>query len=347
MKIHERDHFISRLRTGCVIFKYDNKYVKILSPTEEQNYFANIIYQESKEEAVENDVINDEYVFCLLNENGLWNEQKENELENILPKHIEYWKKELYKAALRGKDRETIRKYLDTAKKEYNHLFTIRHSLDQYTDSGIANYNKHMYLISETAYWMDGEKIDFNQIDINKILNYYNSFKIGSDEIREIARTTPWSNIYSSLKIAGKIFANSNLTDEQMVLINWSETYSKILEHPECPPDYMIEDDDILDGWLLIQKEKGEQNKLKGLAEKTISNNPKISNADDVFVVAQTAEDVKMVDALNNPIAARNKKQRLKQVSEQGFVKEQEFKDVQQRRSMQMTQAYSQSLRRK
>lgn len=347
MKFHERDYFISRISSGFILYKHPLGYIKILPANPEQDYMGNEVYQETLNEAQEADVVDDQYIYKLLIDNDLWSDQQQDELDNIFPKHLEYWKKELYKAALKGNDRATIRKYLARAKEEYSKAFTLRHSYDYCTCHGVASYTRAMYVMSQCAVWQDGSKIDWNQVDLNKVLTYYNACQLSSEKIRYLARNTPWSNNWPIKKIQGKIFYNDILTLEQEVLISWSETYERIHESPDCPPDAIIEDDDMLDGWLLIQKEKRSQDKNKNLADKLVSKNPKIGQADDVFVVAQTKEDVKLVDSLNDPHSAKVKQQRLSQVKKHGVVKEQELADVKQKRNMQLTQAYSQSVKGK
>ena len=64
----------------------------------------------------------------------------------------------------------------------------------------------------------------------------------------------------------------------------WSSLYDNIQESPDCPSNEVINDDDMLDGWMIIQKRNREQAKLQKDAENKFGNK-KISNADEVFIV--------------------------------------------------------------
>lgn len=160
-----------------------------------------------------------------------------------------------------------------------------------------------------------------------------------------LARTSPWSGLWPVLKSNGRIFDNVNLSDEQQSLLSWSLMYDKIYESPDCPSDDIIHDDDMLDGWILVQKEERKKNMKQQEAKGAL--NEKVQNSDEVFIVAETKEDAEKVDALNSAQGQRIKQNRLKQLSKKGKLKQQEFKDVQLERSRQMKQAYTQRLKGK
>jgi hypothetical protein len=94
---------------------------------------------------------------------------------------------------------------------------------------------------------------------------------------------------------------------------------------------------------LLVQKRKREAEKNQRDIEDGLSS--KMKNADDVFLVAETASDAQKIDMLNPQHVKNVKAQRMKHVKDKGMVREQEFKDVQQKRSMQMQQAYLQTVK--
>lgn len=86
-----------------------------------------------------------------------------------------------------------------------------------------------------------------------------------------------------------------DLTDEQRSLLNISKMYDSIYEHPECPEERVIADDDMLDGWMIIQRKNAERSKK----QKSLSNNDKINNASEVFLMTETKDDIKNVLDLN------------------------------------------------
>ena len=106
--------------------------------------------------------------------------------------------------------------------------------------------------------------------------------------------------------------------------------YDNIAESPDSPSEDVLEDDDMLDGWLLIQRREREKDKKEKSVESVIGNQ-KISGADEVFVAAKSQEDIDRINQLNDMQAAIVREQRLSQIkSSDGGVKHQDLDDVKQ-----------------
>jgi hypothetical protein len=272
-------------------------------------------------------------------EYGLWKEEQETELVTILPKHIEYWKVELFKAAFRTKERQTFRLHLATAKTELNRLYNLRHSFDHATCAGIANYAKFQYIVEKSTFYSNGKKYNWNKTSPYLALTYYQDNIISEDDLREISHTTPWENIWSAGKKNGRLFEKPGveLTQEQQRLIMWSSMYDSIKDYTDCPADEIINDDDMLDGWLILKRQERENNMTQNQAGQLIKND-KIANSDEIYLVANTIDDAKKVDRLNTNFARDLKKKRFNFIEKKGEVSEVSLPDVQQRLSMELTQ---------
>jgi hypothetical protein len=295
-------------------------------------------YIEAYTEAQELELLEDLDMYELLCGLNLWSAEKEEQLEKVLPGHIEYWKIELYNAVLKSNTRETIRKYLSVAKKEHQALYALRHSFDHMTCFGYANYVKNMYIIMHNTKYRK-LKINWKAIDINQIMNLYYASGIDSDTFRMLARTYPWSGLWPTLKENGRIFENPDLTNEQQSLMSWSIMYDKIYEAPDCPSEEVISDDDMLDGWLLVTKRKRETEKQKQELNNKLGG--KLGDADDVFLIAETPSDAQKIEMLNDPHTSKVKQQRIKQIKSSDVdVLEQQLNDVKLQRAMQIRQAY-------
>lgn len=342
MELYKREFFISRIRSGCVPVKIGGRRLVVGYPSNLILLRSNEIYIEEYERGVEEELLNDEDAYNLLMSMGLWSEQQEKELEKVVPDHIEYWKIELYKNILKSNTRIIIRKYLDTAKKELNRLYNIRHSFDHMTCAGYASYVKNMFLISRCTTYKN-RRIDWNEFDLNKVMALYHENLLDADTIRVLARSSPWSGMWPVLKANGKIFDTINITTEQQALLSWSTMYDRIYESPDCPPEEVIDDDDMLDGWLLIQRRQREVDKKKHELENM--ENKKIAGADEVFFVAETPQDAQKIDLLNDAQAMQIKKQKLQEVKNKGQVAEQQLSDVKRKRAIQINQAYAQQMR--
>lgn len=338
MELYEREFLISRIRVGYIPIELDGKKYKVYHPSPNILFRANEIYNIEYNRAIEENLFDDSDIYSLLLEYELWTEQDEKHLTEILPEHVEKLKIELYNNVLRSNIRDKIRKYLKTAKNEISRLYQIRHSFDHITRTGYANYVKNMFLVMNCARYKD-KRVNWQNIDINKIMNLYHAGLLDLDTIRELARTQPWNGLWPILKANGRIFDNTFLSTEQQSLISWSIMYDKIYESPDCPSDEIIEDDDMLDGWLLIQRRQREGNRKKNELEGGL--NKKISEADDIFLVVDTIEDAKKINLLNDNRAIQIKRQRFKEIKEKGVVLEQQLPDIKQRYAMQMQQAYN------
>lgn len=340
MEFYKREYFINRIVAGYVKYKD----LRIYHPDEELAYEASEVYKDAYEKAVDNGVYNDNDVKNLLIKAGKWSEEKELQLNKIVPDHIEYWKVELYNTYLKSGQREKIRKYLMAAKQEQLRLHQIRSQYNHITCAGYANFAKTQFLIINAAKRVRGGEIDWSLYNIHELFSFYTENTLSFDTIRELSRTLPWVNMWSALKKNGRIFERTYLTEEQRLLLYWSTIYDNIHESPECPSDEVLEDDDMLDGWLIIQRRKRDSEKIKRTTEGILSNS-KIGNADEVFIAASNSIDAQKIDALNDIQASMVKTQRFKQIDRSGTVNELELTDVNKRLMMEATQKFSQTMK--
>ena len=105
----------------------------------------------------------------------------------------------------------------------------------------------------------------------------------------------------------------------------------------ESPPDKVIQDDDLLDGWLILQNRKREKERVEKEMDKKIGKN---KGAQEVYIMAETTEEAQKVEMLNNAMTKGIKKQRQKMVDKHGEIQEQHLPDAKQRMR---NQAYAQS----
>jgi cation diffusion facilitator CzcD-associated flavoprotein CzcO len=107
--------------------------------------------------------------------------------------------------------------------------------------------------------------------------------------------------------------------------------YDNIQESMECPNKEVIEDDDMLDGWFIIQHKKREKDRVEKEFENS-TKNEKIKNAPEVFVVA-SKEKAEKINDMNDMNAKMIKHQRKLALDRYGSLDEQNLPD--QRRNIQ------------
>ena len=91
-------------------------------------------------------------------------------------------------------------------------------------------------------------------------------------------------------------------TRDQLSLCTYSTMYDNVHESMDSPNEKVIEDDDCLDGWFIVQQRKRDKDKKQQEVDSMITN-PKIANSQEVFVVARDNEAAQEIYDLNNPLA--------------------------------------------
>lgn len=300
---------------------------------------------EAYQEAKLSGSMTDDDIFNYICSHDMWSLDQQKELDN-LPTVLENLKSELYLAYEQFRKRDTIKRSINSCKQKFYDLLCLRHTMDEYSCEGIASFTKNIYMIGYGARTIDNEYVwkddRFLVEDYDKILlliKQYNSQIVDDDTIRALSQSTEWQNIWSIGKTSRDIFdipSTLYMTEEQKSLIGWTQLYTNIKSHPECPDDVVFEDNDMLDGWLIVQ------NKKQSNKPKTKQGVDKYGNATEVFVMVENPEDIQRVNALNTAQGKMIKKQRLAMVEKMGSVSEENFPDARQSMIQQALQAQTQ-----
>lgn len=327
----ERDFFIARICAGFI----RHKGLILEHPDNAILYESHEVYCNTFYKARENGVMTDLDILNFLIDNGLWMEQQTKELEDILPKHIEEFRINLYEERLSLEKQNQVRTYLNRAKTELGRLYNIRHSFDHLSCHGVAMFARLQFLI-EKCTKKNGKLYKWNSVSQAEMLEALNSAQLTETQFRELARTDPWRSIWHTKKI-GPIFGKPGieLTEDQKRLASFSCLYDNVYEFNDCPTEDVIEDDDCLDGWLILKKR--EQDKERGRNEilEKVGNN---INADEIYVVTG-AENASKVYGLNDPQAQMITRSRLEMVKNKEEVNFTDFGDVKQEFMMQVVNA--------
>jgi hypothetical protein len=232
----------------------------------------------------------------------------------------------------RNKDdvREGIRNYIRGAEKQLAKQTDKKHSFSSNTCEGVAMLEKSFDFIKTCTYY-GGEKYDFKGLSIEFVLHLFHDKILSEKQIREMARNDPWrttwmlrdSNSY-------KLFANKGreLSVDQKNLLVWSRMYDNIQESMDCPDDDVVEDDDLLDGWFIVQRKKRESEKAESDFDNSTKNS-KIKNSSEIFMVSSNKKEAEKIESLNDINAKVIKKQRMAMTKQQGGAKASEFPDAQ------------------
>lgn len=325
MDYHDREFFLSRVRAGFNLVNYNYKDIKIYPPTIEDEFEANAFYQKIYNRCLNDELLTEQECHQLLIEQGLWREKDDQELEQV-KKDIEKLKVDIFSKRNEKKTVERLRAYLRMIEKALEKKESEKQVYYGNTCEAISQLEKNSFLIKRGCFLGSDPMVD-DEFDYKALLNLYYEQMLKEYEVREIARTDPWKT-YWSLKDSAKLF-NTNgreLSIDQKNLMIWSKMYDSISESMEAPSDQVINDDDMLDGWFILQRKKSEKEKGRQDLESSLTNS-KIANASEVFVFAQDHEHAARIEELNDLNGKIKKKERMAVIKNMGEASDTDFKD--------------------
>jgi hypothetical protein len=324
--------YLSRILSGSYVFLYKHKKYKLSYPDISIKYEAELYAEEEYQKNKYNDWISQDEILLFLVDLGLWSYSGDDELKKI-ENRIEDTKIDLFNNFLNPKAIKSLKKTLSNLNKTYDRLYNQRHSLDGVTLEGYVNQLKNQYILINSLYDENNQKI-FTNIDnidycyFDTIQTEINKNIIDITTFRKIARYPSWKTYWSANKDTLFDKPTTEWTDEQKTLVVFSKMYDSATEHPDCPPDSVIEDDDMFDGWMAIQKREGEKNKAKNRTEKMLKGK-NIHNAKEVFLMANSKEEAQNIYSLNDNTSRNIIKERNSLIKDSNQdIKESDLPDV-------------------
>ena len=296
------------------VIKVGGKVYKInKNPQWDTLYLAEKYREKIAKKEKYNNWLSEREAFSFLMREGIIDKDYEAQLEDI-SKSIDLNKKLLYQNRTNEKGEKTIRRKLSGLKTLHMDLYSKVHSLDYATFQHYIDHAYDLFLLFHNI----EPKPEFYVLE--RINNIIQTTGPTIDDIRYTARTEPWRSYWLANK--PNPFKHETLNREQISLVLYSRMYDAIYENPECPEESVIEDDDMLDGWMILNKERAERDKLTAELEK---KNPKLKNATEVFIPAKNAQQVENISKLNSDVARAKKVAREHVIKNAGEVNDREF----------------------
>jgi hypothetical protein len=345
MESTQREFFIHRIVSGSIHIDIDGKDYYLRNLNKYDRYKAQLVYNKAVKEAELSGLWNEDEVLEMMLVNGFWSSIQE-QLMIDHQNNIEEFKVALYEAEFQSNTRFAIRTKLNSAKKELDKLSSQRHAFDYLTTKSIGLMTKLHFTICNGLYDSLGQKVykgdewDNGIIDhIDYCIDTINSGRLTETEYRELARNEPWRLTWNTSKNSTLFdIPASEYTEEQKMLVFWSRLYDQINEHSEAPSDEVLEDDDMLDGWLIRQKKLREKSKAKQAGENLIKNS-RIRDSDEIYLMAQTQADADKIHAMNDAAGEIARKTTMALINKHGSVKHSQLPHVQQLIMMRAAQA--------
>lgn len=321
-----------RILSGKVRCEVRDRIIYIGNLTSSQMCEAERIYIQTCIDAQLLGVMTEDELLYFLIDKDLWSINEQNELDS-LPSLIETLKLQIWNSyqSFQSKKVEKIRQQIYKYNARLSELHNKRYKYNAYTASGVALLTKLEYWVAHSAF--ENGQLFQNVTDniklFDALVNQFIGNQIPEREIRQIAKSSMWRLIWFSGKIEHNIFGVSaiQMTEEQKSLLNWSRTYDNVYESLECPIDDVIQDDDLLDGWMITQSQKHETEKKERSGDKFAQRSK--PGMQEIFIPAETFEDAQRINQMNDPQARLVKRQRNEIITKQGLVTEQNMPDAQ------------------
>jgi hypothetical protein len=334
VEAYHKELIVNRVLSGSLRFRRGSHVYWLRHPSRDDRYAAQEIYVEAVREAELFGLFTEDELHDYLVSEAIWDAEKDALLKKI-EMDIEEFKIGLYNFAFQTNESRRTRAALEIAKKKHSELYQAKHAYNHQTATGVASLKKLRYLIGCGLHYKDGRRVwqdegfwRHRSSLLDDAVAYYLRSRLLESEYRELARSDPWRQYWNARKAAGSVFGIPaiDLNEEQRQLSAYSTLYDNVYEHPERPPESIVNDDDVLDGWLILQRRKQLKQADASLAEQFIKND-KIRNSGEVFIVADTPEMAQKIESLNDPTAAATKRMRMKYLLKHGEVQEGDMPD--------------------
>ena len=304
---------LSRILSGFYIFLHNSIRYKLIYPDISIKYDADIyadsIYQNNKF----NDWVKEDEILDSLVDLGIWTYQGDKDLAH-LEKQLDDQKVELFQNVLSPKKTTATRRRIQNIKTQYSKYYDLRHSLDHLTADGYSRLVKNQYILIHSLFDSNNHRIfpDLDTADytyLNEISTLISSQSLDISTFRNIAKGEAWRSYWSANKTNVFHSATTSWTDEQKTLVILSKMYDSAYEHPECPSDDIIADDDMFDGWMIQQRRENEKIKNKNRTEKMLEGK-NLGNAQEVFLMPSSRKEAENIYNLNDMTARHTIKER-------------------------------------
>jgi hypothetical protein len=327
MNSYEREYFVSRIRSGVYYVKLEGILVKILTPTIEDEFLSNEVFKESYEQAQMDSIFTEEEMWEWMKERDLWSEEKDEKVEGI-QKDLDKLKVGIFEDRNDEGRVDMIRKYLRAGETSKSELVAEKNELFSKTCEGLASQDKALALF-ERCCFIGSEPLDCENVDVSSLFYDYNRMLLNETQLRELARNDPWRLCWI-MKDHSAIFKNienRELSPDQKGVLVWSNMYDNIQESMDCPTEDVINDDDMLDGWFILQRQKQESERTKAEMEKR--SNSKIANSSEILIVTNSKKEAESIHSMNGIHSDTVRKQRLATAKKKGVAVDLDFQDRQ------------------
>jgi hypothetical protein len=327
----EKELLLHRILCGSLLFYFRHEKYELKKITNHIRYEADLLYNRIMNDEKYEEWIREANMIPHMIVLGLWTKDSDQMITQM-EKRIDNLKVELFQNLVSSDNQKRIRKNLTSAKNALNQMLNAKSEFRVNTLEGYAESIKNEYIICKSLYKKEMRVFDAEDTSsssytyFNDLVNIINRHIIKLEDFKLLSRSNIWRAYWNANKENVFPGSVSEWTDDQRGLVNITKMYDSVYEHPECPNEKVIEDDDMLDGWMILQKRKAEKTKN----QKSIDEiNPNLKNAQEVFLMSRNTQDFESIMDLNSEGSKRRLQEKIAVINSAGEVQDSQLPDVQ------------------
>ena len=338
-KDKQREILTNRIITATIFLKVNESVYRLSPPTLEDIALADFVYEEVFNSDKYDGMLTREQAFLYLKKEGVWSEEDDKKIEDT-SKLIEDIKVEMYKSLYNLAQLNSLRARLRATEKYLSFLYSVKYKLDELTLEYHAEKTKSDFLTAMCIFDLNNKKVynydnywdSSNLYVVKRFVSWLERNQISTNTYRELVRNEPFKGIWSSKKTDAFNAPSGILNDDQKRAIMYARMYDSVYESIEMPSEEVIDDNDMLDGWLISKhRERTKDRKQKEvdqLLNKKGVNKVGRGGGNEVFVLAQTRQEANKILEVNDNNAKAAIQQRASKIRESGQVEDQHLPDV-------------------
>ena len=332
LKKRIREFLVSKILSGVSYFKAKDKLYKISNPSSETRYLGEYLSDLAGDQFKFKELITREEAKEVLHQRGIWLPKDDANLE-AAEKNLDDFKVDLFKNQYNVKAQKTLRNRINGTNAAISTAMVKKDSLDHVTIENYTEVIRDQFCIAMSIEDMDGIKYYHPDkfFDQNSFL-MESAYAVWRGEIgvlqfcRELCKADPWRSYWNSAA-KENVFGNpsSELTIMQRTMVVFSKMYDNARQSPEAPNDEVFEDDDMFDGWMILQRRDQEKKKQKDTADKIAGQ-----KGDEIYMMADNKEDAQKiydVNDLQNRMTIKHREGQIKAGGEE-ITREDDLRDV-------------------
>lgn len=346
----QKDSIIAKILSGDTYLTIDDVTYISRIPTRAIRHKANLLYGDIVDKCRFYDWLYKDEVTAALRAYGILKHTDANLVE--IEKAIEDKKIQMFESLLQTSNLPKLRKELDMIKAKYHEMLHNQHFMDYVTKEGFGTMLMQQYIVASTLYyeetnkrvWKDEEIDGADFFFLDEVMGHIEKSRTSLDDLREIARTEPWRSIWAVSK--GNPYGKSagEWTEDQKHLALLSRMYDNIMEHPECPADNVISDDDLLDGWMAMNRRRREKERVESQINNSLGDLHK--GAGELFIPVSDREQAAKIQNLNDAQGKMIIRQREAALQQRGGpIQESDLPDVKLNIQLQAQQEHKQKMK--